>query len=172
MKIRFFKSLVVSLFMLLSACGKEEQSDICKTEWELWNLAVEKANLADFILESEKEDAQLNICLCENKDKHYCLDSMHAFVDELKNVEYKEMSQDQFKKREDERTIVDACYKGTLYCFLLKESLTAFTIKSFIRNPYSRYNITFDKGYEMSKETGEKLLGFVKDMIEEQEDVE
>ena len=160
MKAKFFKLLVVSLFMLLSACGKEEQSDICKTEWELWNLAVEKANLADFILESEKENAQLNICLCENKDKHYCLDSMHAFVDELKNVE------------EDERTIVDACYKGTLYCFLLKESLTAFTIKSFIRNPYSRYNITFDKGYEISKETGEKLLGFVKDMMQEQEDVE
>ena len=168
MKTRFIKALGLSLLVLLSSCGPKEKSP----EERLSEIAEEKATLNGFILESEKEDAQLNICLCENKDKKYCLDSMHAFVDELKNVEYKEMSQDQFKKREDERTIVDACYKGTLYCFLLKESLTAFTIKSFIRNPYSRSNITFDKGYEISKETGEKLLGFVKDMIKEQEDVQ
>ena len=161
MKTRFIKALGLSLLVLLSSCGPKEKSP----EERLSEIAEEKATLNGFILESEKGAYGLDICYSENGNSQYYTDTECAFINELKDIKAKPVS----KQVSDDwliyfNTVVVSCRdRGSR--FLLKETLTAFVITSSVLTLQPQTWITAEKGYEISKETGEKLLAFVKDMM-------
>ncbi|MCR4698612.1 MAG: hypothetical protein K5762_04520 [Bacilli bacterium] len=163
MKTKFIKALGLSLLMLLSSCGPKEKSP----EERLSEIAEEKATLNGFILESEKGTYGLRICYSENGNSQYCIDTEYAFINELKDIKAKPVS----KQESDDWLIhfntVVVSYRDCSSCFLLKETLTAFVITSSVLSVQPQTVITAEKGYEISKETGEKLLTFVKDMMKE-----
>lgn len=162
MKTRFIKALGLSILVLLSSCEPKEKSP----EERLSEIAEEKATLNGFILESEKGAYGLDICYSENGNSQYYTDTEYAFINELKDIKAKPVS----KQVSDDwliyfNTVVVSCRdRGS--SFLLKETLTAFVITSSVLTLQPQTLITAEKGYEISKETGEKLLAFVKDMME------
>ena len=161
MKTKFIKALGLSLLVLLSSCGPKEKSP----EERLSEIAEEKATLNGFILESEKGTSGLNICYSENGNSQYYTDTEYAFINELKDIKAKPVS----KQESDDWLIyfntVDVSYRDCGSRFLLKETLTAFVITSSVLTLQPQALITAEKGYKISKETGEKLLAFVKDMM-------
>ena len=161
MKTRFVKALGLSLLVLLSSCEPKEKSP----EERLSEIAEEKATLNGFILESEKGAYGLDICYSENGNSQYYTDTEYAFINELKDIKAKPVS----KQVSDDWLIyfntVVVSYRDRGSRFLLKETLTAFVITSSVLTLQPQTVITAEKGYEISKETGEKLLAFVQDMM-------
>lgn len=160
MKIKCFRILgFLSLFFMTSCASPEAR--------QVQALVDEEVKIENYIKESEQEGSQLKIVFRQKNDAA-CIDTDHRFVAELKKVHYQPVSMDVVHKWGDLYNALDTSYleRNENYWLVLKENLTGIVIKSFRKNPDSQYLIGSVMGYQISQESGERLVEVAQAILE------